>query len=56
MFYENLVRKKKGQMEGVNVIWFRWPMETNEWLKMLSHVREEPKMIDPHQKEVPLSE
>jgi hypothetical protein len=57
VFYEKLVRKEKGQMESVNVIWFQWPRETNEWLKMLSLlVRKESDMIHPHQKEVALSE
>jgi hypothetical protein len=56
VFHEKLVGKEKGQLEGVNVIWFRWPRETDEWLKMLSLVREEPEMVDPWQKDVALLE
>ena len=31
-FYEELVDKKKGQLEGVNVIRFQWPSDTCNWL------------------------
>lgn len=32
MFYEELVDKRKGALEGINVIRFQWPSETATWL------------------------
>jgi hypothetical protein len=34
-FYEHLVAKKKGIVEGVNVVWLRSAREADEWLDSL---------------------
>jgi len=31
-FYEELVGKRKGELEGINIIWFQWPSKTRQWL------------------------
>lgn len=33
VFHEMLVGKDKAWREGVNVIWFRWPSDTEIWMK-----------------------
>ena len=35
VFYRYLVGKEKGSLEGINVIWFRWPSKTQAWLAEL---------------------
>jgi hypothetical protein len=32
VFYEELVNKRKGALEGINVIRFQWPSDTATWL------------------------
>ena len=39
VFYEELVGKEKGQLEGLNVIRFRWPGETARWLERVKEER-----------------
>jgi hypothetical protein len=39
VFYEELVGKKKGQLEGVSVIRFQWLSETASWLDRIQRVQ-----------------
>jgi hypothetical protein len=34
-FHEDLIEKKKNQLEGTNVIWFKWPSKTQKWLEAM---------------------
>jgi|SRR5579862_3158386 len=43
VFHEELVAKKKGLLEGVNVIRFQWPSETASWL---DRIRRDEKSLD----------
>ena len=56
-FYEDLVGKKKGSLEGVNVVWLRWPKETDEFVRRLGlPVSGEVKELGQPEKEAAISE